>query len=255
MKQKTLLSLLIIGIILSVQTAFAQCTPLDSTGCPDPENNGEVCPDSLPGAIAGQTYSTIATILPPPEVLADTAHGIYIPLDHIKLMDVQNLPPGITFQSNTTDSVFMVGTYYCILLSGVPTMAGIYFLKIIVDIYILVGQPVLLAHTTDSTSLSIKVIWDPNGIANPGGNTFHVIANSPNPFTSTTHIGYYSPEEGKVSLAIFDLLGQCFYSEETISTRGEHFFSFDGNQLHEGLYYYSVSNGRTKFTRTMIKTR
>jgi hypothetical protein len=244
------------AFLFSFQAAFSQCTPQDSISCPDPEHNGEVCPDTLPDGMVGHNYSTVATILPPPKVLADTVHNIYIPLHHIKLMDVSNLPPGITYQSNTTDSIFLVGTYYCILLSGIPTMTGTYYLKIVVDIYVSIGgTPVMLAEVTDSTSLAITVVPDNSGIANPEGNVFRLIPNSPNPFNSLTHIGYYSPAPGKVSLMVYNPVGQCLYSEESNGNKGVNYFSFDGHRLKEGLYYYTVSSGLKKFTRTMVKTR
>jgi hypothetical protein len=228
--------------------------PMDSIACPDPENNGEVCPDTLPGGIAGIQYESVATILPPPEL--EVQPGVFVPLHHITLADVQNLPPGITYQSNSPDNVFMVGTYYCILLSGIPTMAGTYVLKIMVDVYapgIQGSPPIYLGQKVDSTSLSIKIIWNPNAIDQPDNNQFRLIDTKPNPFCYFTRIGFYSPDPGQFILEIYDSLGQIIYCEELTANSGENFFVYNGSQLNQGIYYYSVSNQQKKFIKSFIK--
>ena len=49
-----IIAIFLIGI--SPATTIAQCTPGDETSCPDPENNGEVCPAVLPNGIIGKEY-------------------------------------------------------------------------------------------------------------------------------------------------------------------------------------------------------
>ena len=99
-------------MILTTGVVLAQCTPGDETSCPDPENNGEVCPAELPNGIIGQEYSQEFTIIIPPEY---NWEGNVIPIDHIKIMNVGNLPPDITWQTNAEDSIFNPETYYCVL--------------------------------------------------------------------------------------------------------------------------------------------
>ncbi len=253
---KKTLSILIIATIglLSVNVSNAQCTPGDSISCPDIENNGELCPDTLPGAIAGQLYHQDFTILAPPEYTADSI--IFIPLHHIKLMDIENLPAGISWVSNAEDSIFMVGTYYCVLMEGTPTLAGHYPLKIKVGVYINVGEiPVYAGEVTDSTSLFIDVIWDPDGISNPETGNFRLINSGPNPFYATTQIGLYVIHPEKIYLDIYNLLGIRLYHEEAFLDSGENFFRFNGASLSEGMYFYTVYNTRKKITQTLIKTR
>ncbi|MCX6234508.1 MAG: T9SS type A sorting domain-containing protein [Bacteroidetes bacterium] len=253
--KKVKISLMLIIAIVFFKQAFPQCTPMDSIACPDPENNGEVCPETLPGGIAGIAYESVATILPPPEV--EFQPGVFIPLHHIKLTDVQNLPPGITYQSDSPDNIFLVGTYYCILLSGVPTVAGNYVLKIIVDIWaegIGGGEPIWIAQQTDSTSLSIKIIWDPNAIDEPNDDSFHLDGCKPNPFIDRTRISFYSPDPAELSFDIYDLLGQIMYHQVFPAIRGENFIDLNGGRLPAGLYYYSISGAEKKLTKILIKT-
>ena len=79
------------------------------------------------------SYNQQFTIIAPPEY---DIEGTIIPLHHIKIVDVKNLPPGITWETNASDSVFMVGEYYCVLLSGICNETGTFPLKIVVDVYI-----------------------------------------------------------------------------------------------------------------------
>lgn len=162
MKSIITLIITVCFFIMNPVINYGQCTPGDETTCPDPENNGEVCPAVLPNGIIGKEYSQEFTIIAPPEY--DWNDQI-IPLHHLKIVDVTNLPPGITWQTNATDSVFMVGTYYCVLLSGISDETGSFPLKIVVDVYInFLGNPVYATQVVDSTSISLKVTWDPDGI-------------------------------------------------------------------------------------------
>lgn len=190
-------------------SSFAQCTPGDATTCPDPENNGEVCPAVLPTIYVGAEYSQQFTVLAPPKL--DT-NGLVINLHHITLINVENLPQGIGWQSNAVNNEFFVGTYYCVLLSGTTQSApGIYPIKIVVDIYTSIsGVPVLLGRTTDSTSLSVEVGWNPNGISDNSLNN-KVIQAWPNPFGETLNVKINQQQNESVEIEMYDLLGKLAY--------------------------------------------
>jgi hypothetical protein len=191
---------------------LSQCTPLDAETCPDPENNGEICPDTLAPVYVDVEYNQEATILAPPKI--DTG-GITIPLHHITLVSVDNLPEGITWETNALDNEFLVGTYYCILLSGTSGAdVGDYPLKIVVDVYGNVGStPVYLGESVDSTSLSIKVKWDPNGIEE-NGMSLQIGKVWPNPFSTELFIEPYPSVDGKCTIEIYNIIGNRLYQTE-----------------------------------------
>lgn len=90
MKLNITITALILSILFTPIFVKAQCTPGNSTTCPDLENNGEVCPAILPDGITGMDYNEEFTILAPPEY---DLMGTVIQLHHIKIVDVNNLPP------------------------------------------------------------------------------------------------------------------------------------------------------------------
>lgn len=246
----TLLLLLIVSLA-SVST-FAQCTPETPEQCPDPENNGQVCPDSLAIAFVGRLYNQVATIKPPLNYYLPPDSS-EITLHHVKLMQIGNLPSGLIWQSNTTDSNFTAGDYYCVLMEGIPETEGEYHLRIVVDVYVLLFNiPVKVATVTDSTSLTLVVVND-SGIE--GDDKPYLIArhNIPNPFRINTRIDFYSKIEGTVDFEVYSILGKKVYNQQIAAIRGENSMVFNGLTLPEGPYYYVFRSAGNRSTGIMIR--
>jgi hypothetical protein len=232
---------------------YSQCDPATPEECPDPENNGQVCPDSLPVAFINQSYSQVATIKPPAVFVMED--GTEITLHHVKLQEVSNLPVGITWQSNTTDSVFIAGEYYCVLMEGNPVTAGEYPLRIVVDVYVIVipgFPPVKVATAVDSTSLTMIVV-DDTGIKDKFNDSFFVRQNNPNPFKTETRIDYYSEKTGPVTFEVYNLLGKRIHVETIMASGGENTMVFNGELLPKGSYFYVLRFGGYQSTGMMIR--
>jgi hypothetical protein len=252
MKRIIITLLLILPFSLATLNIYSQCEPATPEQCPDPENNGQVCPDSLVAAFVGQFYSQVATIKPPATYFLPP-DSTEITLHHVKLMEVDNLPEGITWQSNTPDSIFIAGEYYCVLLEGTPDSAGEYTLRIVVDVYVLIfGVPVKVATATDSTSLTLVVI-DNTGINGNENTSFYTRHNNPNPFQNETRIEYYSEKGGPVTFEVFSLLGERVYAEQLNASRGENFLVFKGQRLPKGSYFYLLRNGNYQSSGMMVR--
>jgi len=254
MKKNLLLITVLLSFVLA-NVVQAQCVPGDEESCPDPENNGQICPDSLPNAAINNAYSQDFTILPPSFYVTQTNDTIEF--HHIQLMDVENLPEGFTWESNSPDSVFIPGEYYCVEIEGTPSSVGFYQLRIIVDIYVepVPGFPVLIAQQIDSTSLSLKVGWDPNSVDSRGLRQFDFHGNIPNPFTHTTRLGFFALENGNFELTIYDLLGNLLHTEQLNAIPGDNYFRFDGSDLPEGMFICTISNQYRKISKRIIKSR
>jgi len=233
----------------------AQCTPGDSLSCPDPESNGQICPVDLPPAMTEVLYSEEFTILAPPLYVLDTANNVTIDLHHITLVNVDNLPDGLTWVSNSEDSVFMVGTYYCVLLEGIPTVVGNFPLKIVVDVYIpgIQGSPpIFLGTVTDSTSLAIDV--NPFGVDEFKNALFRIIGNSPNPFNEYLNVTYFVDEPKEVVFTLYDLPGKPVYQKGFDAVRGENKITIDGTRFNPGVYIYSLGDNQKQLMHRVIKT-
>jgi len=205
--------------------------------CADPENNGEICPDTLESAYLTQFYSQVATIKPP-SVYYLPPDSTVINLHHVKLTEVGNLPPGLTWQSNTTDSIFIAGEYYCVLMEGTPDSVGIFPLRITVDVYVLVfNVPIKVATVTDSTSLAIQVV-DDTGIGEVFNNNVHTLQNVPNPFLSETTISYFTERPTNGTFELYTIQGTLIHTEKIQSAKGDNLLIYNGQNLIPGMYFY-----------------
>jgi hypothetical protein len=70
---------------------------------------------------------------------------------------------------------------------------------------------------------------------------FSLAQNYPNPFNPTTTLSFSLAVDSKVSLKIFDVLGQEIMTllNETKSA-GKHNISFDASTLNSGVYFYRI---------------
>jgi hypothetical protein len=68
--------------------------------------------------------------------------------------------------------------------------------------------------------------------------------NSPNPFTSSTTIGYQLPDAGFVSLKVYNVIGsEVATLVNSNQTRGSHTIQFNAKDLTSGVYYYTLRFG------------
>lgn len=253
--KRLLLYTLLGGIFLLLPaTIRAQCTPGDETTCPDPENNGEFCPETLPEAVFEEPYLQDFTILPPPEYVVDSNAGIVVQLHHITLKNVSNLPPGLSWVSNSEDSVFMVGTYYCVLLEGTPTEKGLFPLHIQVDVYvpgILGSPPIFVGTVTDSTTLALNVA-DPSSVGEPGSGISGITI-GPNPFRDQLTVNFTHTGSSSIHFEIYDLLGTRIHGQEVRSYAGINQIQYTGAALKPGMYLILLRDEEKTYTARIIK--
>jgi hypothetical protein len=231
---------LLLALSVATLNALSQCDPLGADQCPDPENNGEVCPDTLAPGLLNLPYNVVATILPP---ASDTVMGVPITIHHIVLDSVGNLPTGLSWQSNAVNNEFYPGNYYCILMEGTPTLADTFHLKIYIGVFIdFFGTPVYGAQVIDSTSLSMIII-DNTGIAEKQHEGFYIMNNYPNPFTTWTSIRFFTEKPGPVEFELYSMMGKLVDRGQMIARKGENYFHYQGESLAPGTYFYLLRSG------------
>lgn len=77
--------------------------------------------------------------------------------------------------------------------------------------------------------------------------------NYPNPFNPVTRIGYFIPEEVKVSVRIFNTLGQQVANLiDDVQSSGYHEAVFDGTQLSSGIYFYKLQAGNYSAVKKLM---
>jgi hypothetical protein len=87
-------------------------------------------------------------------------------------------------------------------------------------------------------------------------NNFQLEQNFPNPFNSTTHIRYTIPEAGKVTLTVYDLLGnEIAILLDRYQEIGEYDVIFQPKELPSGIYFYQLHSGDFISTKKLILLR
>jgi type IX secretion system substrate protein len=242
-----LLICLIFGFSSTVQLS-AQCTP--DPNCVDIGEPGEYCPKDFPAIILDVAYDEVITFI----LALELEHnGTSYTIDSLVVDSVKNVPPGMTYSSNSTG--YVPGKAYCSQLAGTPTEAGEFAIHFYLSPYIDLGSgPELLGSFLDDTSVVVTV-YDPSGLQPYQVDEFQVLAIVPNPFTDITRLSFYTPFNDHVHLNVYNIMGQKMYEETKGAAPGEHQFEFTGNALLPGTYFYRVSNSQKLYTGKFIKTK
>jgi len=111
-----------------------------------------------------------------------------------------------------------------------------------------------------STSLQATP-YDPSGI----GETleipieFVLSQNYPNPFNPSTTISYALPQQTKVQIVVYNILGtQILQKNLGTQQQGFHKFQLDGTSLSSGIYFYRLTaSGKMEYqdTKRMVLIR
>ena len=82
---------------------------------------------------------------------------------------------------------------------------------------------------------------------------FYLKQNYPNPFNPTTQIQYELPQDGNMSLMVYNMLGETVVElDKGFKAAGIHKITFDGSMLPSGIYFYQLHSG--DFVRTKKMT-
>lgn len=245
-----LVPLLLISFVFLNIAASGQCTPGNAETCPDPENNGEVCPDSLAPGYLNVPYSQEITILPPEFY---EFGGNVIELHSVKLLGLDNLPPGLGWVSNSPDSVFMAGQYYCVLIDGTPEDTGEYHLYINIEVFIEIAQNIISIGTIQDSSLSMFILPESAGLQEYQGNSFRVVEILPNPFDEFFEVNFTVPEAQTIWMHIYDLTGQVILHQQIQAEKGLNHHRFNGSGLPSGMFLCTLSDRTAKHSFKLVK--
>ena len=82
---------------------------------------------------------------------------------------------------------------------------------------------------------------------------FQVSQNYPNPFNPTTQISYTIPEDGFVSLKIYNTLGQQVAElVNEFNKEGVHSVSFNAEKFSSGIYFYKIESENNSLVKKML---
>ena len=86
--------------------------------------------------------------------------------------------------------------------------------------------------------------------------TEYDISNYPNPLNPTTSILVAIPEDGYVTLKLYDMLGrEVLALMDGQQIAGYYRVTVDGTSLSSGVYLYKLTTGNHTLTRKMLLTK
>lgn len=90
-------------------------------------------------------------------------------------------------------------------------------------------------------------------ISNPVPDEYYLAQNYPNPFNSLTRLTYGMPEDGTVSIALYDISGRFVTTLVTgAASAGTHSIAIDSRRLVSGVYLVQMESRNFKTTRKLI---
>jgi hypothetical protein len=239
----------IIAILTTGSALLGQCTP-DTVTCKDIDEPGQICPMYLPEATVNNYYDEVVTVIPPSEITVGT---VTVFVHYIVVDSVKNLPAGISYAVNADR--FYADTAYCVSIYGTPVNTGETTMAIYVTPYIwLNGVSTPVPQVVNDTSVVLTVV-ETSGFDPKPFSDFHIMPNTPNPFSDATSIGFYTPFDDRIELSVYNLLGILIHQETMGVPPGEYHFEFNGQALQPGTYFYRVSNRKQYQTGKFIKTK
>lgn len=126
------------------------------------------------------------------------------------------------------------------------------------------GSTTVFTNQTLNRNITVSENGTITSIAmiNPVPENFELFQNYPNPFNPETKIGFSIPVSGNVTLKIYDGLGRNVMDlADKFMVKGEYEFTFNGNALSSGLYFYQLTydnsslQGKYSLTKKMLLIR
>ena len=246
-------TLLTLALAFAFIGAQAQCTP-------DPQYSiVGIYPDSasgLPGAIVGQAYDEVITIISPTDTSVTLfGQSLSVTVQAIELTSVTGLPPSFSYDCETANCTFSGGSTSCaVLTSPSPTVAEVGLHQIIMNTTTTVDAGLFGIQTQDDLIdyYYINVANTTSVINRFNDFTFELKDIFPNPVNSNSKIQFISGNSAYVVFTVFNHLGEKIEEKYIAATRGVNDIEVSANDYASGMYLYSINNGVQIVSKRMI---
>lgn len=264
--KKYLLSFLFLGASFA---AISQCNPADYNWGSEPfgVSPNPTLGENFEAGILNQPYSD-QIYVKAPNLISDIpgAPDLAIEIDSLSLdnitysidgteYDISSLGLNVTCNNNGVSPLqcnFYPGGTYCGDISGTPTAAGQFPVKIYVTGYFNFLGPQAAEYTFEDYILTI----------NDGSVSIKETANAPleislgNPQPNPANINAVIPFElnqnTQVQLTMFNMMGELVERRTIAGKRGSNTITFDTSVLRPGIYLYTLQVGDKKMTKKLM---
>ncbi len=188
-----------------------------------------------------------------------------IPINSIDLNTegaITNLPASMDYVCNPPNCVFQKDSTGCLKIFGTPTAdeVGVYDLGVNVTI-----RTNLLdldftfpnAQFPGNYYLHVQPAGSPNCFvldANEALAAEIQMKVAPNPFTYQTQLQVTAKNTGNFEFRVSNMMGQAVHTENVRLFEGANTITFNGSSLPEGIYQYSIGNGKGAVSGKMVKS-
>ena len=249
--KKTLLTL---SLAIATIFAIAQCTPDSQFSAPG------IYPDSVTGlspAYVGQAYNEIITIITPLDTtVVYNGTSLDVTVLSIELTSLTGLPASFSYDCEAGNCSFAGGVTSCAVLSSGQVLISELGLH----------QIIINTTTTVDAGFGIQIPQDDvidyyyievlNGTASNLNQfndlTFELKEVLPNPVVNNAKIQFISGTPEAVTFKVYNLLGEEIESQFINSQRGVNTINVNTTSYSEGMYLYSINNGKEVLTKRMI---
>ncbi len=249
--KKTLLTL---SLAIATIFASAQCTPDPQFSAPG------IYPDSVTGlspAYVGQAYNEIITIITPLDTtVVYNGTSLDVTVLTIELTSLTGLPASFSYDCEAGNCSFAGGATSCAVLSSGQVLISELGLH----------QIIINTTTTVDAGFGIQIPQDDvidyyyievlNGTASNLNQfndlTFELKEVLPNPVVNNAKIQFISGTPEAVTFKVYNLLGEEIKSQFIKSQRGVNTINVNTTSYSEGMYLYSINNGKEVLTKRMI---
>lgn len=255
--KKILLSITLLG---SAVAASAQCTP-------DPSVNSGISPDTVTNmqvAWTGQSYNEVFTFVVPTDT---TYNGFPVTIDDIVLMDVTGLPSqgNFDYACDISNCTFPGGSKHCanVFSTTNPTNSqiGSYSLTIVADAHVtnsMFGINNQSYYTLSGSYIEYDgyylIIADgaTQGIQQVGIGQMKSLIAYPNPTNGNTTVEFAMGYDTEVTFTVANLLGEVVNRQMLSAPRGLNRINFDASDLSNGIYLYTITDGKNTISKKLI---
>jgi hypothetical protein len=250
--------------------SIAQCNPLDHDWMgvtygvsPDPTIG-----ENFVSGIVGQPYEDVVYVLSPSDAgQIDSAYiGIGIVIDSIHLDSIvffdgliwrQTADMGLTVSCNNNGDasdacMFLAAHPYCGDISGIPTMAGDFPVRIYIKAYFFLFGNQQYPTFYEGYTLSILPEGSISVNEVASGLSLTSLQNTPNPTSDFTNVTFDLNVASNVKLEVMNLVGDKVLTRNFLGKRGVNTFKIDTSDIQQGIYLYSIECGNKKLTKRMI---
>jgi Secretion system C-terminal sorting domain len=244
---KRLLLFSILG--LSLLAAQAQCTPDPAATLPQ---FNPIATDTLIATL-NMPYSQVFTVNVPADTTITTPLGSQtIAFAKQTLVSIDSMAPGLNYACNTNGCTWLGATSGCFLMSGTPTAAGIYRMRMNTNLKMAQALPIIGDNFNVPYPYIMKVVG-PTALEDVlDVNNFRFAPCQPSPAKDMTTLKFTYPRNKDLEMSVIDLAGKTVLSQTLSANSGLNSHELNVQSLTTGIYFITLNDGNRVLKQKLV---